>query len=176
MNDCHGTSCGIRSRESPSDVDNDQAAWVNLRHCLVPSRCAVSRTIWDCCWAWRISSPPRAADLATLLRGKAAVKVKEQIYLEPAMLKWYLDNYVTVTFQACVFHFLKKQSDKSQVFGHAVCLTQKSPSRQLVVHYKVYSRYRGFTLECILFDWVFTIQSILLRIHVSTKIPWILDF
>ena len=29
--------------------------------CLVPSWCGATRTIWNCCWSWGISCPPRDA-------------------------------------------------------------------------------------------------------------------
>ena len=36
-------------------------AWLHLRPCLVPSWCGATRGIWDYCWSWSISGPPRAA-------------------------------------------------------------------------------------------------------------------
>jgi len=51
------TSMGKRPRWSSTD----QVAWLHLRPCLVPCWCGASRTIWNCCWSWGISGPPRAS-------------------------------------------------------------------------------------------------------------------
>ena len=57
----------------------DQVAWLHLWPCLVPSWCGDSRTVWNCCWSWGISSPSRAAAPATLPKGKAGTKMSEWI-------------------------------------------------------------------------------------------------
>jgi len=48
-------------RKSAKRSSKDQVKWLNLRSCLVPSRCGASRTIWDCCWSWGILGLSRAA-------------------------------------------------------------------------------------------------------------------
>ena len=62
------------ARSSPKD----QVEWLHLRPCLVPSWCRASRTIWDFCWPWGISSPPMATGLATLARGKTGTKMNNR--------------------------------------------------------------------------------------------------
>ena len=56
---------------------------VHLRPCFVSSWCGTRRTIWNYCWSWGISSPPRAAVPATLPRGKAGRKMNgmNNVYL-----------------------------------------------------------------------------------------------
>ena len=46
---------------------------------LGTSWCGASRTIWDCCWSWDISGPPRAAAPATLPKGKAGTKMRKSV-------------------------------------------------------------------------------------------------
>jgi len=58
-------------RSSKAEVE-----WLHLRPCLVSSWCGTSRSIWHCCWPWRIPSP-RAAVPATLPRGEAGMKMNE---------------------------------------------------------------------------------------------------
>ena len=55
----------------------NQVAWLHLRPCLVPSWCRTSKTIWDCCWSWGISSPPIAAVSASVSNGKESTKMSE---------------------------------------------------------------------------------------------------
>ena len=50
---------------------------IHVRPCLVPSFCGTSRTLWDCCWPWRISSPLNATALITLPRRKTGWKMNE---------------------------------------------------------------------------------------------------
>ena len=53
----------------------DQVEWLHLRSCLVLSWCGANRNIWNCCWPWGISSPPRVAAPASLPKEKAGVKM-----------------------------------------------------------------------------------------------------
>jgi len=41
----------------------------DLRPCFVPSWCRASRTVWDFCWPWRMSSPPMSTGPATFPEG-----------------------------------------------------------------------------------------------------------
>ena len=67
----------------------DQVEWIHLWLFLVPSWCGASRTIWDCCWTWGISSPGAAAP-ATLEKGKVGTKMSKWMsmyaYIEPSYL------------------------------------------------------------------------------------------
>jgi len=40
-----------------------------------------SRTIWNCCWSWSISGPPRTAAPATLHKGKLGTKMSKWIWV-----------------------------------------------------------------------------------------------
>jgi len=83
---CHYVP-GKNSEAGPADYIQGKAAqkstkdyvsWLHLWPCLFPYWCGASRTIRDCWKAWDIASP-RAAAPATLLRGKAGMKMKEWI-------------------------------------------------------------------------------------------------
>jgi len=81
-----------------------QVEWLHLRPCLVPSWCGASKTIWDCCWSWGISSPPRAAAPATLLRGKAGMKMNESMdFLFHSSFSWMLRSLEACLSQVSAF-------------------------------------------------------------------------
>ena len=50
---------GYTHRKTTKRFPKDQVEWLHLRPCMAPSWCWDSRTTWDCCWPWGISSPPR---------------------------------------------------------------------------------------------------------------------
>jgi len=56
--DWRGKSYCLQLRKSGLEV---QTEWLYLGHCLVPIWCWASRTFWDCCWSWDMSSPSRVA-------------------------------------------------------------------------------------------------------------------
>ena len=60
-------------------------AWLHLRPCSVPSWCGASRTIWDCCWSWGISGPPRAAAPVTLPKKTRARKWANEWVCRPTL-------------------------------------------------------------------------------------------
>ena len=53
----HGKAFHGKAAQTSS---KDHVAWLHLRFCSVPPQCGASRTIWDCCWSWGISRPPKA--------------------------------------------------------------------------------------------------------------------
>ena len=60
---------------SPCDVPAQKSSkarvkWLPLWPCLVPSWCGASRTIWNFCWPWGISSLPTAVTSAISLEKK----------------------------------------------------------------------------------------------------------
>jgi len=67
----------------------EQVEWLHLRPCLVPSWRGVSRTIWDCCWFWGVSSPPRAGAPATLPKGKPGTAMNEWVCRPASNLSIY---------------------------------------------------------------------------------------
>ena len=64
---------GYTHGKRPRGSSKDQMECIYLWPCLVPSWCWASRNIWDCCWPWGISSPPRAAGPRTLPWRKVGV-------------------------------------------------------------------------------------------------------
>jgi len=66
VKDWQGKSCWLHPRETTKRSSKDQMERMYLRPCSVSSWCWASRNIWDCCWPWGISSPPRAACPRTL--------------------------------------------------------------------------------------------------------------
>jgi len=75
-------------RKVVQSSSKDQVGWLHLRPCLVPSWCGASRTIWDCCWSWEISSPPWAAASVTRKRkiGHQIEWMNMYAYIEPFYL------------------------------------------------------------------------------------------
>jgi len=82
----------LHPRERGPKFVQDQVAWLHLRPCLVPSWCGASRTIWDCCWLWGISGPPRAAAPASLPKGKAGTKTNKWMSVKAYNEPFYLWN------------------------------------------------------------------------------------
>jgi len=73
----------LHSRVSgPEVVQGDVTTSPTL---LAPSWCGASRGIWDYCWSWGISGPPRAASPATLPKGKSGTNVTEWIIWTPTL-------------------------------------------------------------------------------------------
>jgi len=68
---------GYTHGKATQGSSKDQVEWLHLQPCLGSSRCGKSRIIWNCCWAWGISSPPTTAASATLPRGTVGVEINE---------------------------------------------------------------------------------------------------
>ena len=69
---------GYTHRKATHSPTKDQVEWLHLRPCLVPSWCGTSRTTWDCCWSWGISSLHKTAAPATRPREKVGRKMNEK--------------------------------------------------------------------------------------------------
>ena len=72
------------------------------------SWCGDSRTIWDCCWSWGISAPPRASALATLPKGKPGTKMKE----------WVCRPTLKLSIYENVFSLFAKSECRIQIITH----------------------------------------------------------
>jgi len=85
---------GYTHGKAAQRLTKNQTELLHFRPCLVPSWCGASRTIWNRCWSWGISSPPRDAVPTTHKRGKAGVKINERMFgqklMENVWPSWWL--------------------------------------------------------------------------------------
>jgi len=65
---------GYNHGKASERSSKDQVEWPHLRRCSGPSWCGPRGTLWDCCWSWGISGPPRAAAPATFPKWKTGTK------------------------------------------------------------------------------------------------------
>jgi len=107
---------------------------------LIPSWCGVSRTIWNWCWSWSASGPPRTVAPETLPKGKAGTKMSEWICRSTLNLSVFEIVFSLFAKSECHIQIIKhiwtdtcvfceNQLKVSDIEGKMV-LTSKSPPRQ----------------------------------------------
>ena len=90
--------------------------WLHLQPSLVPSWCGANRIIWNCCWPWGISSPPRLRPswVTTLPGGKAGRKMNEKMNIRGSIHDNAQIKSSSTFKSASTFRF---QGNKSHLFA-----------------------------------------------------------